>query len=131
MWISASEKMSFWEKFDFIWNVTWNDFASVHFFLLVKYQSLPPLWAFIISVPSFKKKKTKKKLTWAISCSNKSLMNLHYDAPNSHVLAINLTEFLVHVLSIANYIIADSESAKHAWKGHTLSIENFLYLLTK
>ena len=58
-------------------------------------------------------------------------MNLHYDAPNSHVLAINLTEFLVHVLSIASYIIADSESAKHAWKGHTLSIENFLYLLTK
>ena len=107
-----------------------HEMTFVHLFLLVKYQSLPPLWAFIISVPSFKKKQ-KNKLTWAISCSNKSLMNLHHDAPNSHVLAINLTEFLVHVLSIASYIIADSESAKHAWKGHTLSIENFLYLLTK
>ena len=120
--------MSFWEKFDFIWNVTWNDFCA-----FIPAGQIPIL-ATTLGIhyfSSFFQKKKKNKLTWAISCSNKSLMNLHHDAPNSHVLAINLTEFLVHVLSIASYIIADSESAKHAWKGHTLSIENFLYLLTK
>ena len=58
-------------------------------------------------------------------------MNLHHDAPNSHVLAIDLTEFLAHILSIASYIIGDSESPKHACKGHTLSTENFLNLLAK
>ena len=38
-----------------------------------------------------------------ISYSNKALMNFHHDAPNNHVPAINLLEFLVHALSITSY----------------------------
>ena len=48
-------------------------------------------------------------------------MNFHRDAPNRHVPAINLLEFLGHSLSITGYIIADSEFAKHACKSHTES----------
>ena len=58
-------------------------------------------------------------------------MNFHHDAPNSHVPAINLLEFLVHALIIKNYIIADSESAKRTCKSHTVSAEKSLYLLVK
>ena len=63
-----------------------------------------------------------------ISYSNKALMNIHHDAPNSHVPGINFLEFLVHALSRTSYI-ADSESTKHACKSHTLSAEDYLYLL--
>ena len=52
-------------------------------------------------------------------------MNFHHDAPNSHVPAI---KFVVHALSVQS-IIADSKSAKHACKNHTVSAENYLYLL--
>ena len=38
-----------------------------------------------------------------ISCSNKALMNFHHNAPNSHVPAINLFEFLVYAFSITSY----------------------------
>ena len=55
-------------------------------------------------------------------------MNIHHDAPNSHVPRINFLEFLVHALSITSYI-ADSEPAKHACKSHTVFTENYLYLL--
>ena len=57
-------------------------------------------------------------------------MNIHHDAPNSHVSNINFLEFLVHALSITSYH-TDSESAKHACKSHTVSAENYeiLYLL--
>ena len=52
-------------------------------------------------------------------------MNFHHDAPNSHVPAI---KFVVHALSVQS-IIADSKFAKHACKNHTVSAENYLYLL--
>ena len=41
----------------------------------------------------------KNKLTWTISSSNKVLMNIHHDAPNSHIPGINFLQFLVHALS--------------------------------
>ena len=55
------------------------------------------LWAFTIPFPPMK----KHKLTCAISYINKVLTQ--HDAPNSHVPAINLLEFLVHAVSIKSY----------------------------
>ena len=93
---------------------------SVNLFQPIKYQSL-----LLPGIHYFSSSKKKNKLTWTISYSNKTLVNFHRDAPNSHVWSINLLEFLVHGLSITSY----SESLKYASKSHTVCAENYLYLL--
>ena len=59
-------------------------------------------------------------------------MNIHRDAPKSQVSGINFLELLVHALLInvlINVMVANSEPAKHVCKSHTVSAENYLYLL--
>ena len=56
-------------------------------------------------------------------------MNFYCNAPNSHVPANNLLEFL-HMLFQQQPIIPDLESVKYACKSHTVSAENFLVWLT-
>ena len=40
----------------------------------------------------------------------------------------NFLEFLAYALLITSYHIADSESAKHAFKSDTVSAENYVFI---
>ena len=55
-------------------------------------------------------------------------MKIHHDAPK--ITFQSLTSFSSwYILFQSQAIIADGESAKHASKSHTVSAENYLYLL--
>ena len=119
---SFKRKMSFWEIFDFecIYKarlgcilslkslqtfVIISDDMSVY--LLQLYSNTNPVTHYTSPCPPrhslFQLLWSKKiKLTLTIFYSNKVLMSFHHDAPNSHVPAINLLEFLVHALSITS-----------------------------
>ena len=58
-----------------------------------------------------------------LTSRRKALIIFHNDVPNSHVQTF--LEFLVNALSKTSH----SKSAKHTYKNHTASPENFLYLL--
>ena len=74
--------------------------VSVYLWQLAKYTLILVI---ALGIHYFSSSCQKNKLTWTISYSNKALMNIHHDAPNSHVPGINFLEFLVHALSITSY----------------------------
>ena len=78
----------------------WNGSVSVYLFQLVKYI---PILVTALDIHYFSFYCQKNKLTQEISYSNKALMNIHHDAPNSYVPGINFLEFLVHAFSITSY----------------------------
>ena len=93
--------MSFWEIFDFqciyLTKLEYRtSLESLRTFIMIRddmilcrctysskwniCQSLSLPWAFSISVRPIK----KNKLTWTVPYSNKALINIHHDTPNSH-----------------------------------------------
>ena len=141
MWIQHLKEKSVWEIFDFqciyLTKLEYRpSLESPQTLIMIRDERLCvdvlipasqiPILVTALGILYFSSSGQKSKLAWTISYSNKALMNIHHDSPNSHVPGINLLEFLVDALSITSY---HSESAKNVCKSHTVSVEKYLYLL--